>query len=949
MKSILAFSRRVFVLFILLVAPLQAQVITSPNDDRAYQVITLENQLQVLLVSDPEAKNSAATIAVPVGSMHNPDSQLGLAHYLEHMLFLGSERYPEINDYSKFMRLNGGYTNAYTAQDRTVYGFEVNDKVFAEALDRLGDVMRAPLLDEHYADKERSTVNAEQQTYKGQDARKLYALETYTLNPAHPMSRFSTGDLTTLKDKPGSKLQDELEAFFAAHYSANQLKAVVYSPRDLAQLQQLAKQYLTQIPNRKVEPVTIMAPLVTANELGIEASLKPSSDIKVLKMSFVMPSVAEFYAYKPGQFVARLIGSDRAGTLSDYLQKAGLIESLMAGFDDHYSPNDSGFTVQFQLTDAGLKQQDKIIAATFAYINLIKQKGVNQAQYQALEQSLKNSFAYLPKTAGFDYSMGLAANMLILPPEEIIYADFRLDDFNPTLVEQVLSYLTPERVRLFVAHSGVVGDKVMASYGDSYKVEKIQSSRVDNWRKQEVELVKQMHLPEGNRWLPEDKSIVKAEHQQQAVELIKQPGLSLWFKQSEYFKEPKGSITVALNNNLLDRSAKHRMTAAILDEILVKQLVGLSYEASEANLSVAAGTNDGLNFTTGGFTDKQGELMLTLIDSVKQATFNQQELTLAQTEIRRKIENKVKGQSMSLAFAEFRNLVRLPSWSDQDLLVELDKVTLADLTQLRDDMFKQSAIRMLVVGNFTAKQAIALQQEVVKRAPVNATAFYKMTRVQPEAKRRVTWSLSSEMGDAALAHIFVSTKAGEAGQVQAELLNKIAYSDFYDQIRTQEQLSYSPFTASFPVDDYAAFGLFTQSPEKGPQHLQQRYEYFVQQFAKKLAAYDQAEFDKIKQAYVANFKKKPSNLDEEFAYMQGLWSEQKADLNSKPQRLALIEQTSLKQVQDLYQSMVLGKDNEQYLLQVLGSNFERSPLGKLAGSMDIPDLRTWQAKVKGQQ
>ena len=86
MKSILAFSRRVFVLFILLVAPLQAQVITTPNDDRAYQVITLENQLQVLLVSDPEAKNSAATIAVPVGSMHNPDSQLGLAHYLEHTL-----------------------------------------------------------------------------------------------------------------------------------------------------------------------------------------------------------------------------------------------------------------------------------------------------------------------------------------------------------------------------------------------------------------------------------------------------------------------------------------------------------------------------------------------------------------------------------------------------------------------------------------------------------------------------------------------------------------------------------------------------------------------------------------------------------------------------------------------------------------------------------------------
>ncbi|WP_434340659.1 insulinase family protein [Motilimonas cestriensis] len=948
MRSTLAFCRRFIILCIVVTAPLHAQVITSPNDDRAYKVITLDNQLEVLLVSDPEAKNSAATIAVPVGSMHNPDTQLGLAHYLEHMLFLGSERYPEINDYSKFMRLNGGYTNAYTAQDKTVYGFEANDKVFAEALDRLGDVMRAPLLDEHYADKERSTVNAEQQTYKGQDARKLYALERFTLNPNHPMSRFSTGDLNTLKDKPNSKLQDELEGFFNAYYSANLMKAVLYGPRDLVALEKLAKQYLTQIPNRNAEQPKILPPLVTANELGIEASLKPSSDIKVLKMSFVMPSVAEFYPYKPGYYVSRILGSDRAGSLSDYLQKAGLIEALMAGFDDNYGPNDSGLTVQFQLTDAGLEQQDKIIAATFAYIDLIKQHGVNEAQYHALEQSLKNSFAYLPKSGGFNYSMSLVANMLMLPTDEIIYAGFRLDSFNPELVRQVLSYLTPERVRLFVAHSGVVGDQVMESYGDSYKVAKIQSARMDKWRKQAPELRKKMHLPEGNRWLPEDETIVKAEHQEQAVELVKSPGLSLWFKQSQFYQEPKGSIALELNNNLLDQSAQQRMAGAILDVVLAKQLVGLSYEAGEANLSLSVSTSDGLMFTTGGFTDKQSELMLTLMDTVKQATFSQQELDLAKTEVRRQIENKLKGPTMSLAFAEFRNLVRLPAWSDQDLLGALDKVTLAELTKLRNDMFSQSGVRVLVLGNFTSKQAIALQKEVVKRAPVNAKPFYKLTRVKPETKRRVTWSAASEMGDAALAHIFVSTKAGEAGQVQAELLNKIAYSDFYDLIRTQEQLSYSPFTASFPIDDYAAFGLFTQSPEQGPKHLQQRYEYFVQQFAKKLADYDQVEFDKIKQAYIANFQKKPSNLDEEFGYIQGLWSEQKADLNSKAKRLALIEQTTLKQVQDLFKEMVLGSNNEQYLIQVRGSQFLESPLGELKGSMDIPDLRTWQAKAKGQ-
>ena len=200
---------------------INTSITKSPNDPRLYQVIRLQNDLEVLLISDPDLENSAASLSVSIGSVNNPDKQLGLAHYLEHMLFLGSERYPVINEYSKFMSQHGGYTNAYTAQDRTVYGFEVNDEFLGEALDRLGDVMRAPLLDPKYAEKERHTVDAENETYVDNDMRKLYALQRYTLNPAHPIARFSTGNLTTLIDKPDSKLQDELVRFFNENYSAN--------------------------------------------------------------------------------------------------------------------------------------------------------------------------------------------------------------------------------------------------------------------------------------------------------------------------------------------------------------------------------------------------------------------------------------------------------------------------------------------------------------------------------------------------------------------------------------------------------------------------------------------------------------------------------------------------------------------------------------------------------
>lgn len=53
-------------------------------------------------------------MAVGIGSYSDPDNIPGLAHYLEHMLFMGSKKYPKENEYDSFVHLNGGFTNAYT-------------------------------------------------------------------------------------------------------------------------------------------------------------------------------------------------------------------------------------------------------------------------------------------------------------------------------------------------------------------------------------------------------------------------------------------------------------------------------------------------------------------------------------------------------------------------------------------------------------------------------------------------------------------------------------------------------------------------------------------------------------------------------------------------------------------------------------------------------------------
>lgn len=75
----------------------------SQQDNRDYRGLKLSNGLKVLLVSDPTTDKSAAALTVDVGHMSDPDDIPGLAHFCEHMLFLGTDKYPNENAYSTFL------------------------------------------------------------------------------------------------------------------------------------------------------------------------------------------------------------------------------------------------------------------------------------------------------------------------------------------------------------------------------------------------------------------------------------------------------------------------------------------------------------------------------------------------------------------------------------------------------------------------------------------------------------------------------------------------------------------------------------------------------------------------------------------------------------------------------------------------------------------------------
>ena len=135
----------------------------SPNDDREYRHVVLPNNLRVLLIHAPGSDRAAAAASVARGSDHDPDAHEGLAHFVEHMLFLATEKYPEVDGFTDFVYKHGGSYTAYTANDRTTYQFHLKTDRFPEALDRFAQFFIAPRFDADYVEREKASVQSEYQ------------------------------------------------------------------------------------------------------------------------------------------------------------------------------------------------------------------------------------------------------------------------------------------------------------------------------------------------------------------------------------------------------------------------------------------------------------------------------------------------------------------------------------------------------------------------------------------------------------------------------------------------------------------------------------------------------------------------------------------------------------------------------------------------------------------
>merc|ERR1712154_275889 len=91
-------------------------------------------------------RDAACMVVIGAGSYYDPVDCGGLAHFLEHLLFMGSEKYPGENEFSNYLNKNGGSDNAYTEDEYTAFYFTIPQEYLFGALDRLAQFFISPLM-----------------------------------------------------------------------------------------------------------------------------------------------------------------------------------------------------------------------------------------------------------------------------------------------------------------------------------------------------------------------------------------------------------------------------------------------------------------------------------------------------------------------------------------------------------------------------------------------------------------------------------------------------------------------------------------------------------------------------------------------------------------------------------------------------------------------------------
>lgn len=822
------------------------QIIKSPNDTRDYRYLELDNGLKVVLISDLDADKSAAALTVFRGSFNDPADRLGLAHFLEHMLFIGTEKYPNPDGYFKFVQANGGSSNAYTAPDHTNYFFDVQPEAFHEGLDRFAQFFISPLFEKEYVEREKNAVNSEYQLQIKEDNWRSFAVQKVAANPAHPISKFNIGTLDTLKgDVHGALLR-----FFENNYSANEMGLVVLTNETLDQMQPWIAETFSPIKNRTLSKIRSGIPTYLEGQLPALLEHDNIKDQYGVSYSFPMPPVQHHYRKKPVHYLANLIGHEGEGSLHKLLSSKGWVNSLGAG-ESEIDDSNSELTVSISLTREGADHIPEITGYLFAYLDMLQAGSIEEWLFQEQAVVAKLGFRFREKSGEMNAVRKVGPGLAHYPPQDLLVANYLMEEFDPVLIRDFLSHLNKNNVLIAISAPGYKGRSTEKWFGVSYD---LALGSIEFTPAETNELT----LPGKNPFLPEALDLVEADSLP-PIAVIDTGAIEVFLDTDVEFRVPRAVTHVSLRNDRGLIALEDVANAQLYSLLVQDDLNALAYPALLAGVSYQiAAPPRGFRISLGGYHDKQLVLLDEVLARLVSLEIDQDRFHTLKSELLRDLSNSHRAKPFLQSYQRLKDELIDSNWTADQLMAAIEPITPESLIVWRDELMSQLSLQALIHGNVTQERA----EQLV--ALVKAHVSLGEVRIGQPVVAGVTGagslSLSIEHDDAAMVLYVQDESTSFPDRARSALLTHLISPGYFSSLRTEQQLGYVVSAVNTVLRDRGGISFVVQSPVVGPDELRNRTLVFMHGAVKKLEAMADEEFEMNKSGLITNLTQSDKNL-----------------------------------------------------------------------------------------
>ncbi|RDE24157.1 peptidase M16 [Motiliproteus coralliicola] len=899
-----------------------AQIIQSPNDPRDYLAFNLDNGLKVLVISDPKADKAAASLEVGVGSGDDPEHSQGLAHFLEHMLFLGTDRYPEAGDYQAYISRHGGNHNAFTAHDRTNYFFDIEQSKLGPALDRFSRFFVAPLLTPAYVDRERHAVHSEYQSKLKEDSRRGYAALKQVINPDHPLATFAVGSLETLRDNDQGKLTEHLHDFYQRHYRAGNMALVVYGREPVTQLRAMVEQRFADIPSGRQPQRAAPVPLFKPGVLPAELQIKSLKELRQLSLSFPVPPAKDYYDRKPLHYLSGLLGHEGDESLLAELKRRGWANSLSAGPGFNYRDN-ATVDINIGLTRDGQQHYQEIAELVFAQIERIRQQGISDWRYQEQQQLSEIGFRFREPSRPMSEALRLAHKLRELPTRELLHGDYLWAEFDPVLLRAYLSYLRPDNLLLTLTAPDLDTDLTEPYFGTEYSFNPLTPALLQ--RLQQTPPQEALGLPNPNPYIPEQLALLPGSSQSKPELLLKQPGIQLWHQQDGGFKVPKANFYFSFRSPVANDSPRHHVMTSLLIKLLNDYLNPELYPAYEAGLGAEIYPHvRGFSTRISGYGERQQVLLEMLLDRLATLQIDPQRLAIQKQNLQRDLENRLKQNPVNQAFDALYLRVLIPRWSTQQQLQQIETIDAQQLLAFKQQLLARGEVVALAHGNIAAEQALEMARLLQQRL---LDGLNPETVPQPHARLLANGDELQELevdhNDSALLLYLQGDEKSLPLRARFGLLARILRAPFYTEVRTEKQRGYVVYTTPVPIQQHPGLAFVIQSPQQTPDILLADIDSFLPRARSLIEDLDPQQLASFKQGLINEILKQEQTLKQRTNRYWREMDQEKYGFDGREQLAAAIEAVTAEQLLQTFDQL----GTRRLILQSTGGGIQPPAAG----------------------